>query len=110
MVVNEIVTEDREVSANQVSVVGLLASEPTWREISGSERLEFRVAVPRSPGGKDVIECFLLPGKLATKLSSTALGRALSLEGELRSRYWSSGGRVVSRLQVQVNTLRILPK
>lgn len=110
MAANQIDAVAAEVPANQVAAVGTLSSEPAWREVSGGERLEFRVAVPRSPSGKDVIECFLLPGKLAARLESVALGRALSIQGELRSRYWSSGGRVVSRLQVQVNSMRILPK
>lgn len=98
------------VSANTVGIVGHLAAGPSWRELTDGSRLEFRISVPRARGGKDVIECFVPSGKLAARLEAVPVGRAISVQGELRSRYWSSGGRVVSRLQVEVTGLRVLPK
>ena len=109
---------------NEVVVVGELAPpvEPR-RRADGSEVLTFRVAV-RSPeigrdpaardqnpaGRRDILDCVVSSTAVRRRLATYRPGDVVELAGSLRHRFWNTAGRVQSRYEIEVGTLKRLAR
>lgn len=87
--------------SNLVRLTGVVVLDPTP---VGDDEVSWRVRVPRGGGGHDQIPCRApASARWASKL---AAGDVVELEGELRSRFWRSGGSTQSRVEVEVTHLK----
>jgi single-strand DNA-binding protein len=111
---------------NEVVVVGKLAPpvEPRQRA-DGSEVLTFRVAVrsptagsgrdpaarePNASGRRDILDCVASSAAIRRRLESYRPGDVVELAGCLRHRFWNTAGRVQSRYEIEVDTLKRLAR
>jgi single-strand DNA-binding protein len=115
---------------NEIVVVGELTPpmEPR-RRADGHEVLTFRVAV-RSPatttlsrdptptgsrdttasGRRDILDCVVSSAAVRRRLETYRPGDVIELAGSLRHRFWNTAGRVQSRYEVEVGTLKRLAR
>ena len=114
---------------SEVLVTGELTApvEPR-RRTDGREVLAFRVAVrssgngeggdpappgSREPGGagrRDVLDCVVSATAVRRRLETYRAGDVVELSGPLRHRFWNSAGRIHSRYEIEVVTLRRLTR
>lgn len=98
------------------------------RRPDGGEVLTFRVAVrtptagdgrdatresPRAPGPtgrRDILDCVVGPAAVRRRLEACLPGDVIELSGALRHRFWNTAGRVQSRYEIEVVTLRRLAR
>lgn len=98
------------------------------RRPDGSKVLTFRVAVrtptagggrgaaPASPRGlgptgrRDILDCVVGPATVRRRLEACLPGDVIELSGPLRHRFWNTAGRVQSRYEIEVVTLRRLAR
>jgi single-strand DNA-binding protein len=114
--VSELETTDR----NQVELVGRVSGDPTRRTLpSGDEVVQLRVVVRRLHEGVDTLDVTVgpappagarrRPGQSGRRLLATAErladGDRVRIAGELRRRWWGSGGHRQSRVEVRAHHL-----
>lgn len=110
---------------NEIVVVGELIApvEPRCRT-DGREVLTFRVAVrapttspgadSRAPdageggaaGRRDTLDCVVISTAMRRRLELYHPGDIVELSGALRHRFWSTAGRVQSRYEIEVSSLK----
>jgi single-strand DNA-binding protein len=111
---------------NDVVVVGELTPPVEARErADGAQVLSFRVAVrsptagnvrdpasrePNPSSRRDILDCVVSSGALRRRLESYRPGDVLELAGSLRHRFWNTAGRVQSRYEIEVDTLKRLAR
>ena len=112
---------------NEIVVVGdLTAPVEPRRRADGQEVLTFRVAVrspatgagrdaastgsrdPNTPGRRDILDCVVSSGAVRRRLETYHPGDVIEMTGSLRHRFWNAAGRVQSRYEIEVDTLKRL--
>lgn len=114
---------------NEILVVGELTPpvEPRQRA-DGQEVLTFRVAVrgaasvtgrdspptgsrDATPAGRrDILDCVVSSTAMRRRLETYRPGDVVELAGSLRHRFWNTGGRIQSRYEIEVGTLKRLAR
>jgi single-strand DNA-binding protein len=92
---------------NSVSLSGLLTEPGQERELAGGVhvvRWTLRVARGAGRSGSDLIDCVALDPVLQGRALSWAAGSELAVDGALRRRFFRSGGRTATRVEVEVVT------
>jgi len=100
---------------NEVVLQGRVSVAAEERVLpSGDAVWTFRLVVPRGDQrGRatiDTIDCAVWSGRARRTAAGLAAGDQVSLTGALRRRFFRSGGATVSRVEVEVATLRVLRK
>jgi single-strand DNA-binding protein len=111
---------------NNVVVAGELTPPVEARQrADGSQVLSFRVAVrsptagnvrdpasrdPNPAGRRDILDCVVTSGALRRRIGSYRPGDVVELTGSLRHRFWNTAGRVQSRYEIEVDTLKRLAR
>ncbi len=95
-------TEDEN---NSVSLSGILTEPGEERELAGGVhvvRWTLRVARGGGRTGSDLIDCVVPDPVLQGRALSWPPGSELSVDGALRRRFFRSGGRTATRVEVEV--------
>ena len=106
-------------AGNEVRLVGAVSGEPEVRALpSGDELCVARVVVPRSTvraradGRKgpsvDVIDCCAWDARPRRSVGRWRPGDEVEVTGALRRRFYRSGGRTASRVEVEVTLARVV--
>lgn len=97
-------------SINSVVLTGYIASDLVERELAdGSTVTQWRFKVPRiSESGSDSIPCSTTTSAVLRVLQNANTDVAYEADGEIRSRFWNSGGVTGSRVEVNVTKLKKL--
>jgi len=100
---------------NEVVLQGRVSAAAEERVLpSGDAVWTFRVVVPRGDQrGRatiDTIDCAVWAGRARRTVAGLAAGDQVSVTGALRRRFFRAGGATVSRVEVEVATLRVLRK
>jgi single-strand DNA-binding protein len=114
------VSEPETIDRNEVELVGRVSGDPTRRTLpSGDEVVQLRVVVRRDHQGVDTLDVTCgpappagarrRPGQSGRRLLSSAErlsdGDRVRIVGELRRRWWGSGGHRQSRVEVRAHHL-----
>ena len=102
-----------DAAGNRVQLVGRVSGEPQERELPSGDRIvTFVVVVDRhQPRGRqrvDVIDCVAWGGRVRRSVSRWCEGDVCEVEGALRRRFYRAGGGTVSRVEVEVDTARLI--
>jgi single-strand DNA-binding protein len=92
---------------NSVSLSGLLTEQPEERELAGGVnvvRWTLRVFRGAGRAGSDLIDCVALDPVLQARALSWTPGSEFAVDGALRRRFFRSGGRTATRVEVEVAT------
>ena len=90
---------------NEVQISGVLVGEPTLHlQADGVEVLQWRMRVARDEGGSDSIPCCSTSPKVKRFIEKIPDDKTFVAVGEIRSRFWRSGGGTQSRIEVDVTT------
>jgi single-strand DNA-binding protein len=88
---------------NDVAVVGRISSVGEVVTLpSGSQVISVRVVVPRADGRSDVFDCSAWTAVLRRKVASWRIGDVVSLEGQMRRRFWRAGTIPSSRWDLEI--------
>ncbi|HYH34373.1 MAG TPA: single-stranded DNA-binding protein [Nocardioides sp.] len=98
---------------NQVQLCGRVSGDPEERELPSGDRMwSFRVVVPRErPRGRqtvDVLDCAVWSGRARRTVARWCDGDQVEVAGELRRRFFRSGGATASRVEVEVTSARLI--
>ena len=64
-----------------------------------------------SPSGRrDILDCVVSSTAIRRRLETYHPGDVLELAGSLRHRFWNTAGRVQSRYEIEVGTLKRLAR
>lgn len=103
------------VLVNEVRLIGRISQEPESRELpSGDTIWTFRVVVPRAPAAVrphqsvDALECVVWSSRLKRSVRAWRAGDVVEVSGQLRRRFYRTGGAAVSRVEVEVASGRII--
>ncbi|MFL6100413.1 MAG: single-stranded DNA-binding protein [Actinomycetales bacterium] len=110
-------SKDTIVAANEVRLVGRVATGATTRELpSGDTVTVLRLVVPRSPRAgrprgpsSDTLDCAVWSARLRQRAARLAPGTLVEVQGALRRRFWRTPTGPASRYEVEVVSLRRLP-
>ena len=100
--------------ANEVRLVGRLSQAPEERVLpSGDAVWTFRVVVPRPAGGRtrqrvDALDCAVWGGRVRASVPTWTADDVVEVTGQLRRRFFSTGGPPVSRVEVEVTSGRLV--
>lgn len=89
---------------NTVSLRGTVTDPGELRQMAGgTEVVRWTMRVARSPErtGSDLIDCVALHEVLQQRALAWPLGTVVNVEGALRRRFFRSGGRTVTRVEVE---------
>ena len=108
---------DTIVAANEVRLVGRVATGATTRELpSGDTVTVLRLVVPRSPRARrprgpssDTLDCAVWSARLRQRAARLAPGTLVEVQGALRRRFWRTPTGPASRYEVEVVSLRRVP-
>ena len=92
--------------ANSVFLTGTLAEPGEERELAGGVhvvRWTLRVARGEGRTGTDLIDCVALDAPLQERALCWMPGSVLAVEGALRRRFFRSGGRTATRVEVEAH-------
>jgi single-strand DNA-binding protein len=102
-------------STNEVRVVGRISRPPEERVLpSGDVVWVFRVVVARAPEARrprqtvDTLECAAWQPRARRSVASWAVDDVVEVCGALRRRFFRSGGAVVSRVEVEMASGRLI--
>jgi single-strand DNA-binding protein len=91
---------------NAVSLAGSLAEPGEERQLAGGiPVVRWTLRIPRAPGrvGSDLIDCVALETGLQQQALHWPQGITLAVEGALRRRFFRTGGRSTTRVEVEVH-------
>jgi single-strand DNA-binding protein len=100
---------DERSARNAVSLFGVLAEPGEERTLAGGlPVVRWTLRVPRGPEltGSDLIDCVALDADLQQRALSWPQGLGLELDGALRRRFFRTGGRTTTRVEVEVHEVR----
>lgn len=108
---------DTTATANEVRLVGRVATGATTRELpSGDTVTMLRVVVARPPRARrprgpssDTLDCAVWSARLRERAARLPPGALVEVQGALRRRFWRSPTGSASRYEVEVVSLRRLP-
>ena len=97
---------------NEVHLCGRVSGAPEEREMPSGDRMwSFRIVVPREhPRGRqtvDVLDCAAWAGRVRRTVAGWGEGDEVEIRGELRRRFFRSGGSTASRVEVEVTSARL---
>jgi single-strand DNA-binding protein len=100
---------------NEVRLRGKVSVAPEEKVLpSGDSVWVFRVVVPRAaPRGRttvDTIDCAVWRGRARRTVAGLAAGDLVAVTGALRRRFFKAGVGSASRVEVEVDSLRVLRK
>jgi len=96
---------------NEVVVVGRVTTGPADRGLpSGDEITTWRVTVDRPGDGRDVIDCTAWTARVRRSAAAWERGDVVEITGALRRRFFTAGGALASRSDVEVTTARRLTR
>lgn len=100
---------------NLVEISGTVSQEPSERVLADDRTvLNWRIKVLRDESGSDSVPCVLelsqVPNSVITKVRNLEIGQSVAISGQIRSRFWQSGGASSSRLEVEVHSLKKVSK
>ena len=88
---------------NFVRIVGVLAAEPSTRELpDGRTVTQWRMKVSVPGEVATSVPCTSGNPNIQKKLSALAVGTSLLIEGSVASRFWVTAGQTGSRVEIQV--------
>jgi len=105
---------ETDADANRVRLRGRLSTDPTKRTLpSGDSVWLFRVVVPRGGAARgrqsvDALECAVWAGRVRRSVATWLAGDIVEVEGAMRRRFFRSGGSTGSRVEVEVDTGRLI--
>lgn len=110
-------TTDTTATANEVRLVGRVATGATTRELpSGDTVTVLRVVVARPPRARrprgpssDTLDCAIWSARLRQRAARLPPGAIVEVQGALRRRFWRTPTGSASRYEVEVVSLRRLP-
>lgn len=95
---------------NSVFLRGVLAAEAQERTLaSGAEVATFQLVVKRPDGAgarNDTLDCACSAANLRRQVARYAAGDRVEVTGRLQRRFWRNGAGVVSRYEVEIDSLR----
>ncbi len=95
----------RAVARNEVAISGVLAEAGEERELAGGAlAVRWTLRVPRGGerGGSDLIDCVALDPALREQALVWPQGAPLEVWGAIRRRFFRTGGRTTTRVEVEV--------
>ena len=91
---------------NLVDLVGEVIELPVEVTLpSGEEIVEFRISVSPEGGSKSSLEITTRDRALLRRARSLKVGSTVAVQGELRRRFWRSGGATSTRLDIEAHSL-----
>ncbi len=96
---------------NQIRLVGVVADAGEERELAGGIHvIRWSLRVPRGGGrgGSDLIDCVAYAQPLQSLALQWRVGTVVSVEGALRRRFFRSGGRTATRVEVEAQSAEVL--
>jgi single-strand DNA-binding protein len=94
------------VARNEVAIAGLIAESAEERELAGGAlAVRWTLRVPREAergGGSDLIDCVALDPELRERALLWAQSTPLEVWGAIRRRFFRTGGRTATRVEVEV--------
>jgi single-strand DNA-binding protein len=97
---------------NDVALQGTLTEPGEERTLAGGANVvRWTLRVPRGAdlGGSDLIDCVALDDELRQRALAWPQGLALTVLGALRRRFFRSGGRTTTRVEVEVHEVTEWP-
>lgn len=97
---------DEEPAFNAVFLSGILTEPAEERELAGGVIVvRWTLRVRRGSGrvGSDLIDCITMDSELQQRALAWPAGCALSIEGAIRRRFFRTGGRTTTRVEVEVS-------
>lgn len=107
-------TRETVTTANEVRLVGRISQAPAERVLpSGDSVWTFRVVVPRSARERsrqsvDAVECAAWSPRARRSVSGWGADDVVEVTGSLRRRFFRAGGAVVSRVEVEMASGRVI--
>jgi single-strand DNA-binding protein len=105
------VAPDLPVIVNSVILAGTIVVAGEFKPIAGDiEAVQWTMKVPRGPGrsGHDQFDCLALESVLQQQALAWAVGTPITVEGALRRRFFRTGGRTVTRIEVEADQVTLL--
>ena len=102
------VPSDQESAVNAVFLAATLTGPAEERELAGGVKVvRWTVRVLRGPGrvGTDLIDCVALDDDLQLRALTWPQGSALFIEGAIRRRFFRTGGRTTTRVEVEAHVV-----
>ncbi|WP_158566803.1 single-stranded DNA-binding protein [Actinomadura craniellae] len=100
---------------NQVTLIGRLAGEPSWKALpGGGEVVTWRMIIDRPVAGAgrrvvDTIPCASFDERVGGFADTWRAGDLIEVRGVLRRRFWTGPGGVrASRIEVHVHDADVL--
>lgn len=94
------------VARNEVAIAGLIAESAEERELAGGAlAVRWTLRVPREAergGGSDLIDCVALDPELRVRALLWGPSAPLEVWGAIRRRFFRTGGRTATRVEVEV--------
>jgi single-strand DNA-binding protein len=103
---------DEEPALNAVFLSGVLTEPGEERDLAGGVKVvRWTLRVPRGVGrvGNDLIDCLAVDPELQLRALAWPTGSALVVEGAIRRRFFRTGGRTTTRVEVEVHLVTELP-
>ncbi|QIG43418.1 single-stranded DNA-binding protein [Nocardioides anomalus] len=112
------VAADKGAAVNEVRLVGVLGREPATRELPSGDRLmtvQVNVQRPPLPAGQeqpkqrvDPIDCAVWTARLQRSVEKWHEGDLVEVSGAVRRRFFQAGGTLASRVEVEVDRVRLI--
>jgi single-strand DNA-binding protein len=94
------------VSRNEVAIAGVIAEAAEERELAGGAlAARWTLRVPRAAergGGSDLIDCVALEPEMREQALQWPESAPLEVWGAIRRRFFRTGGRTATRVEVEV--------
>jgi len=97
---------DEEPALNAVFLSGKLTEPAEERELAGGVKvIRWTLRAPRGVGrvGSDLIDCITMDSDLQQRALAWPAGSALVVEGAIRRRFFRTGGRTTTRVEVEAH-------
>jgi single-strand DNA-binding protein len=97
---------DEEPALNAVFLSGELTEPAEERDLAGGVKVvRWTLRVPRGVGrvGTDLIDCIAVDPELQQRALAWPSGCALVIEGAIRRRFFRTGGRTTTRVEVEAH-------
>ena len=91
---------------NLVDLIGEVSEVPTEVTLpSGEEIIEIRLVVSPTGSSKSSLDVIVRDRSLMRRARGLKAGNTIAVQGELRRRFWRSGGSISTRLDIEADSL-----